>query len=156
MQSSEAAERYSLAFSAIQTDAGFACEGLSQVSTLSGFVYTHSYHFTDENAPSLFHLSYVSLLGAAHAFEIQYLLDTEQTMLERGAEQISLSSAMIDYWTTFSKTGNPNPESAYIPQWPKFDTGLMLNLKADIESKSSVDFSTTHSCAYWSNPPNNL
>jgi para-nitrobenzyl esterase len=159
LQDSESDNRFSLAFSAIQTDVGFACEGLAQVSTLASFVDTYSYHFTDENAPSLLPQALISFpLGAAHAYEIQYVLSTEEVMLERGAgdDQINLANAMVDYWTTFAKSGNPNPESAAIPQWPKFSTGEMLDLKADIVSKPYVDFYTTHSCAYWSNPPTTL
>jgi para-nitrobenzyl esterase len=155
-QDSESDNRFSLAFSAIQTDVGYACEGLAQVLTLRDYVDTYFYHFTDENAPSLLPQAYISFpLGAAHAYEIQYLLSTEEVMLERGAgdDQINLANAMVDYWTTFAKSGNPNPESAAIPQWPELSTNDMLDLKADIVSKPSEDFYNTHSCSYWINPP---
>ena len=158
LEDSEASNKYSLAYSAIQTDAAFACTALGQMFTLSAFVDTYSYHFTDENAPSLFPPILSIPLGAAHAYEIQYLLDSEQTMLDNGAgnEQMALATAMVDYWTTFAKTGNPNPAASALPIWSTFSSGTILDLNPTLTSKYYSEFSNTHSCGYWEEQTNNL
>ncbi len=157
LENSEASNKYSLAYSAIQTDAGFACTALGQMLAFSAFVDTYSYHFTDENAPSLFPPILSITLGAAHAYEIQYLLDSEQTMLDNGAgnEQMALATAMVDYWTTFAKTGNPNPAASALPTWSTFSSGTILDLNPTITSKYYNEFSDTHSCDYWDQQTNN-
>ncbi len=146
--------KYSFALAAIQTDAGWACEALTQTAALDQYVDVYSYHFTDVNAPALFPASFP--LGATHAFEIQYVMGSEQDMLNRGAgaAQINLSNAMLAYWASFAKTGNPNPAPGNLIQWPALDTGHMLELNETISSKALSEFDTTHQCsAYWANPP---
>ncbi len=103
-------------------------------------------------------VSFVTPLGATHAFEIQYVLESEQDMLSRGARaaQIKLSNAMLAYWTSFAKTGNPNSLSnaGTLVEWPALDTGNMLELNETISSKAVSEFDATHQCtAYWENPP---
>jgi para-nitrobenzyl esterase len=156
LQDSESAQKYSLALSAIQTDGAFACEALTQTLSLDQYVDIYSYHFTDENAPSLFPPVLSFPLGATHAFEIQYLLNSEETMLKRGAgaAQIDLSNAMLEYWSNFAKIGNPSSESSSLTQWLALSTGNMLELNEVITSKAVGEFDTTHSCSsYWAQPP---
>ena len=65
----------SVALGAVGTDAIFACPALTIDQSVSRFVPTFAYEFNDENAPENF-LPPVSFpYGAAHASEIQYLMD---------------------------------------------------------------------------------
>src|SRR5882757_5187903 len=65
----------SVALGAVGTDAIFACPALTIDQSVSHFVPTFAYEFNDENAPELF-LPPVSFpYGAAHASEIQYVMD---------------------------------------------------------------------------------
>ena len=65
----------SVALGAVGTDAIFACPALTIDQTVSKFVPTFAYEFNDENAPENF-LPPVSFpYGAAHASEIQYIMD---------------------------------------------------------------------------------
>ena len=65
----------SIALGAVGTDAIFACPALTIDQSVSRFVPTFAYEFNDENAPEEF-LPPVSFpYGAAHASEIQYLME---------------------------------------------------------------------------------
>ena len=56
-------------------------------------------------------------MGAAHAAEIRYVFGK----LERPSpEDAELSDAMMDYWVSFAKTGNPNVEGRR--HWPAYTT----------------------------------
>ena len=87
------------------------------------------YHFELAPPPSKFHPgSY-----AFHSDEIEYVfgtLDTRPGAVWR-PEDRKLSEAMMDYWTNFARTGDPN--GAGLPEWPRFDkTGKLIHLGAAI------------------------
>jgi para-nitrobenzyl esterase len=110
------------ALSASGTDGIFSCPLWKANQSLSKFVATYWYEFNDYNAPpsqSLFGGLLTFPLGAYHTAELQYLFKNAdffglpQAPLSRN--QMKLSNAMIDYWTQFAKTGNPN--SSGEPVW---------------------------------------
>ncbi|MBU1345380.1 MAG: carboxylesterase family protein [Alphaproteobacteria bacterium] len=65
-------------------------------------------------------------LHAFHASELPYLFGTmERTppnwpAIPEGAAETRISDAMIDYWTSFARTGRP--QSIHGPAWPAFGT----------------------------------
>lgn len=69
--------------------------------------------------------------GAYHADEIQYLFDTESRIPAEplDEDQERLSDAMVDYWTTFARTGQPNAIDRRF--WPRFraETERVLSLE---------------------------
>ena len=122
--------------------------------SLSRFVRTFAYEFNDENAPQNF-LPPISIpYGAAHASEIQYLFTLPQSVTLAPTQQ-RLSETMIEYWTQFARTGDPNtfrrdrfPE----PFWPLFpgrdeDENIQSLAPAGVHVES--DFATRHHCAFW-------
>jgi para-nitrobenzyl esterase len=104
----------------------------AQVKTGDAAVYR--YHFELPAPPSKFHPgSY-----AFHSDDIEYVfgtLDTRPDAVWR-PEDRKLSGEIMDYWTNFAKTGDPN--GAGLPEWARYDkTGDVMHLDAD--SKASAD-----------------
>ena len=99
----------------------------AQVKTGDAPVYR--YHLELAAPPSKFHPgSY-----AFHSDDIEYVfgtLDTRPGAVWR-PEDRKLSEEMMDYWTNFAKTGDPN--GAGLPDWPRFDkTGEVIHLDSTI------------------------
>ncbi len=144
-----------MALSQINTDWRFACHGLEQFGQLAAKgLTTYAYHFADENAPVLFTSISGFPLGAAHAFEIQYVLGSHEQMQARagaGADisgQIALSESMVNYWAEFAKSGAPNVASA--PAWSDFgSSNSILILAPAIQPQDASTFYATHNCAAW-------
>jgi para-nitrobenzyl esterase len=140
----------SIALGAVGTDAIFACPALTIDQSVSQFVPTFAYEFNDENAPENF-LPPVSFpYGAAHASEIQYLMDLPTAAFPGtlSAQQQQLATIMKGYWTDFAKRGFPT--SFGTPFWPFFNnlTQKMQSL-APPTPQTQTDFATTHNCAFW-------
>src|SRR5580692_7372723 len=140
----------SVALGAVGTDAIFACPALTIDQSVSHFVPTFAYEFNDENAPELF-LPPVSFpYGAAHASEIQYLMDLPTAAFPGtfSAQQQQLATTMKGYWTSFAAHGFPSSPGA--PSWPLFNslTQKMQSL-APPTPQTERDFASTHNCAFW-------
>ncbi len=140
----------SVALGAVGTDAIFACPALTIDQSVSHFVPTFAYEFNDENAPELF-LPPVSFpYGAAHASEIQYVMDLPTAAFPKrlSAQQQQLAATMKGYWTNFAKRGFPS--SFGTPFWPFFNnlTQKMQSLTPPAP-QTETDFANTHNCAFW-------
>ncbi|MGA7155877.1 MAG: carboxylesterase family protein, partial [Acidobacteriaceae bacterium] len=71
----------------------------------------------------LYHFDYIgpppfTALGAFHAEELMFLSQHYWTSWRRTPADDRLSNALIDYWVSFIKTGDPN--HADLPPWPRF------------------------------------
>src|ERR1700722_5896485 len=140
----------SVALGAVGTDAIFACPALAIDQSVSHFVPTFAYEFNDENAPENF-LPPVSFpYGAAHASEIQYLMDLPTAAFPGtlSAQQEQLATTMKGYWTDFAKRGFPS--SPGTPFWPRFST-LTQKMQSLVPPtpQTETDFANTHNCAFW-------
>ncbi len=140
----------SVALGGVGTDAIFACPALTIDQSVSRFVPTFAYEFNDENAPEEF-LPPVSFpYGAAHASEIQYLMDLPTVAFPGtlSAAQQQLATAMQGYWTNFAKRGFPSSFGG--PFWRPFKnvTQPMQSLIPPAP-QTETDFATTHNCAFW-------
>lgn len=58
------------------------------------------------------------LLGAYHGAELPYMFDTHDSWLPTDDIDRALTSAMVDYWINFVKTGNPNDKT--LARWPAY------------------------------------
>ena len=140
----------SVALGAVGTDAIFACPALTIDQSVSRFVPTFAYEFSDENAPELF-LPRVSFpYGAAHASEIQYLMGLPTAAFPQAlsAQQQRLAATMKGYWTKFAKRGFPATFGT--PFWPVFnDLTQEMQSLAPPAPRTETDFASTHNCVFW-------
>jgi para-nitrobenzyl esterase len=103
----------------------------AQVKTGDAPVYR--YHLEHPAPPSKFHPgSY-----AFHSDDIEYVFGTLDTRpgADWQPEDRKLSDEMMDYWTNFARTGDPNGSGSEpgLPAWPRFDQGgNVLHLDTEI------------------------
>jgi para-nitrobenzyl esterase len=144
-----------LGLGALITDLGFSCstQNTSGFTTVAGQP-TYQYEFSDPNAP--FPLGTPSApLGAYHGSEVQYMLGRSPLGGDAFAgmtpAQVALAQRMMDYWTNFAKTGNPNGSG--LPVWPGYGSsrGQIMSLAPGnaIGPISGATFAREHKCALW-------
>jgi para-nitrobenzyl esterase len=108
-------------------DAVFVCptRDLSRALTMNGRT-AFLYHFTHVTADAArLHL------GAFHGSEITFVFGTvRQARTPPTVEELELSAAMMSYWTTFVRSGDPNTASlpAWRPYAPAEDRYQVLDL----------------------------
>jgi para-nitrobenzyl esterase len=147
------------------TDSQYACRSLrvSRWLAQNGGI-NYGYEFKDAKAPPYlwppFKLSDNTVFpyGAYHGGELPYLFRMGSMNACGGAiptltaAQKKLSSAMVTYWTTFAKTGNPNPAGSPLRLWPKFQTsGNMLAFNGvSPTALNAAAFDADHKCtSFW-------
>jgi len=150
---SAVAERYplsafssvALAYAASVTDGMFACVGDRLAQDLARTQSVYFYEFNDRGAPAPEPLRTLPFpVGASHSLELRYLFDVGGAPPLDAAQQ-RLADQMIDYWSSFVKTGAP--VAAGQPDWPQVDAGVM-SLQPD-GSRMVDDFSRVHQCPFW-------
>ena len=103
-------------------------------------------------------------MGATHTAEIQYVLSSEETLVERGAteQQLELAQQMAEYWTSFARYAedpaigpNGTDGAAEAVEWPQLTSnGQVLRLEAPTPAaKAKAEYDTFHNCSYWAAPP---
>jgi para-nitrobenzyl esterase len=150
-----------LALGALGTDQIFVCPARNADRSLSKYVPTYTYEFNDKNPPFFFPPTALNFpLGDAHFVEIAYLFNTG---LPFTLNQQQLSDTMINYWTQFAKTGNPNSSDegdnqqegnneAGIPHWPLYRaTAQFISLVSPTpKTESDSQFDGDHKCSsFW-------
>jgi para-nitrobenzyl esterase len=143
------------ALGASGSDGVFSCPARVADQSLAKFVPTYTYEFNDENAPpsqSEFGGLLTFPLGAYHSAEIPYLFKTGNVFAlpeVLSPQQRQLSHAMVNYWTQFAKTGDPN--SSGEPPWSPYSasTDQFQSLIPPVPVVES-NFDTGHLCsAFW-------
>jgi para-nitrobenzyl esterase len=137
----------------VTDDSPFGCP----VSPLAeSFATTYRYEFDDANAPtplsSLGGFFATLSLGAYHGSELQFLFKMTKLPGPQTAAQQQLSDQMIQYWTNFVKTGDPNGPG--LVRWPRYETHTHRVLSLKPEGNTVIDnFDNEHHCAFWATAP---
>ncbi|WP_405607212.1 carboxylesterase/lipase family protein [Streptomyces sp. NBC_00076] len=130
-------------FGAVIGDANFACPTSRTDDLLASHVPVWRYEFADEHAPPLTSGVPPFPLGAPHASELPYLFDLGGRPRDLTAAQHRLADTMIDYWTRFARTADPNGPSS--PHWPR-QTVLSLAPDHIVPTRTVL---RRHHCAFW-------
>lgn len=138
-----------LAWSAITTDSKWACGQYATSGKLAKRVPVHHYEFADPQAPPISPLPPTMPMGSYHSAELWSFFDLAGITPELTPEQQRLSEQLIDYWTSFAATGDPNGAAG--PDWPEFDPTAE---PPQVQSMApggigQVDLAAEHHCDFW-------
>ncbi|MBB5976739.1 carboxylesterase/lipase family protein [Kribbella solani] len=133
------------AWSAVTTDRIWSCTQVATDQQAAGRVPVYAYEFADKHSPIE-----GPGQGAAHATELPYLFRLGGYDVPLSATQQTLSNQMIDYWTTFARTGNPNGPNRphWSPTGARSISGLSL-APTDQSGIGPVNLSAEHQCDFW-------
>ncbi len=106
------------------------CLFLRTAQLASKYVNVYQYEFADRDAPDVVKHPVTQegmiKMGAVHSSELPYQFPGFSNTLKRDdppleKPQRELAKLMMDYWTNFARTGNPN-EPGKLPKWEPFKT----------------------------------
>ncbi|WP_410792605.1 carboxylesterase/lipase family protein [Kribbella sp. C-35] len=134
------------AWGAVTTDRIWSCTQVATDQQAARKVPVYAYEFADKHSPIA-----APGLGAAHAMELPYLFRLGGYDFPMSETQQTLSNQMIDYWTAFARTGNPNGPDR--PHWSPTGAQTVNGLSlapTDQGGIQRVNLSAEHQCGFWS------
>jgi para-nitrobenzyl esterase len=141
----------------IITDDMFTCQTTTFAQLATGIAQqpVYLYEFDVPDAPAS---SPEFGTGATHGWDLDYLFPSAVSSRLTTAGRISLSKAMVGYWTRFAATGDPGGGAAAAgspPAWPRFDVRTvrggqdrMLLTPAKVAAVAGTW--SAHHCDVWS------
>ena len=104
----------------------------------SGQENVFAYRFDWDEEPKVLGMDFSLLLGAAHAFEIPFIMGDfdfgDQTSFlydkRKTQERNNLSSSMMSYWAEFARSGKPSTSNnSNLPEWTSWKSGDQDSLR---------------------------
>jgi para-nitrobenzyl esterase len=133
-----------------------ACPQLRDARAFATRTPTYAYEFADRTAPPYAPVPPGSMPdGAGHAAELTYLFDITGKPIDWNGNPIPhtqpqkrLATIMIDYWTRFAHTGDPNGDA---PVWAPVDPDAPRSqqFRTGTGGITPVDAANAHQCAFW-------
>jgi len=136
-----------LTWAAIVTDRMWACPQYTTSRGLSAGTSVHQYEFADPAPPPLSPAPPTMPLGAQHASDLWSFFDLGGYQPPFTPAQQRLSNQMIDYWTAFATTGDPNRAGG--PGWPRFTQHHPYVQSLAPDDITGVALATEHHCTFW-------
>ncbi len=133
-----------MAFADAMTDRTWGCPQAGTERLLRERTRTYGYEFADRDAPPLAPMPTGMRPGASHGSELGYLSDMTASPGKLTPAQQKLAAQMIQYWTGFARTGNPNGED--LPKWRPTPKTQSL-APGEI---GPADLAMVHNCGFWS------
>jgi para-nitrobenzyl esterase len=133
------------AWAAVTTDRVWSCTQVANDQLAARRVPVYAYEFADKHSP----LSQPGQ-GAAHAVELPYLFSLGGYEFPLTDAQKQLSEQMLDYWTAFARSGNPNGPGR--PQWTPVHSSTVSGVSlapSDQGGVEPVDLTSEHRCSFW-------
>ncbi|CAM9297138.1 unnamed protein product [Chrysoparadoxa australica] len=87
----------------------------------------HVFCYLFQAAPT----SVTQTVGAFHGAEIPYIFGAKPWFGPGCSDDEQLSKAMVEYWSAFVRTGDPNRTHFSLPEWPVFDLEQRRRLVLD-------------------------
>ncbi|MFF0203333.1 carboxylesterase family protein [Streptomyces sp. NPDC005017] len=150
-----------LAWAAVLADRSFACTTLAAGRTMAAHaagLALNGYEFNDPHAPVLAGLPSGPAFpfGAARGFEMPYLFSSLPTERPPTETQRALSDRVVDYWTRFADTGDPNAPDA--PLWPVLHASAppSTSVQSPAHGPGGIrpaDPHAEHNCSSWDRQP---
>ncbi|MQA08905.1 MAG: carboxylesterase family protein [Pseudonocardiaceae bacterium] len=134
-----------LAWATVLTDHTWACQTVRGNRELAEHVTVYPYEFADPNAPNVNGIDVPQVpQRSAHATDLPSLFDLHGEDFLGSHAQREMAGTMIDYWTRFAHTGNPNHLGA--PKWAAGPGGALRFVPGAIER---ADVGGEHQCGFW-------
>jgi para-nitrobenzyl esterase len=144
-------ESAAVAWASVLTDRMWARSTFEQHRLLAAHVPTYAFEFADRRAPMYLPFPESLPPGAFHAAEVPYLFVDDKFEKAGTPDQRQLSARMIQYWTNFARSGDPN--GAGLPTWQPFDPAervpTVLSLAPGPEGIRPVDYAAEHALDFW-------
>jgi para-nitrobenzyl esterase len=136
-----------LAFSALVSDANFACPALQVDRWTSARVPTFAYEFDEDNAPQRFAGPAFPPV-ATHEAELQFLFDEPNAPFPGALtpDQEMLADSMRTAWSNFAANGDPASPALF---WPSVDDGDHVMSLVAPAPQLETDFASIHHCGFW-------
>jgi para-nitrobenzyl esterase len=131
------------AFVAATTDARFVCPARRVARAVAPHAPVYRYLFAHALDSTM-----ARMYGAWHGLEVLWVFHslTAVPLYTPSAPELALSDAMIDYWTRFAASGDPNDGTA--TTWPRYDVATDAYIRLDNAVTSGAGLRTAE-CDFW-------